>query len=630
MPVGDSFPNKRENIKRLYLVIILIIFLQFFILNRDQKSIISYSEFLSFLDKGSIQEVLISNDKIQSRIQESESREPKWVLTYRVNDPELIHQLKSQKVKFSEIPQANWMSGVMTWIGSFLLLLILWRFLFARIQGTSSEIVSFGKSKAKVYVERDLKTKFSDVAGVDEAKLELKEVVDFLKSPQKFTKLGGRMPKGILLVGPPGTGKTLLARAVAGEAGVSFFSINGSEFVEMFVGLGAARVRDLFQQARKNIPCIIFIDELDALGKSRGISMVGGGANEEKEQTLNQLLAELDGFDPSPGVVLLAATNRPEILDPALLRSGRFDRQIAIDKPDLKGREAILKIHLKKIQISKDIDPTQLASITSGFSGADLENLVNESALVATRRSAENVEMDDFTQAVERIVGGMERKSRVMSIDEKRRVACHEMGHATVSLVLNEFTEIIHKVSIIPRGIGALGYVMRRPVEDRYLMSQFELENKIIVLLGGRSAEEHFYGNYSTGAADDLEHVTEIARSMVMQYGMSKELGMLAYEKIDSLFLAGGVQRINSYSEETAQIIDHEIINLVRKCYQKALEIITEHRKFIEEGIELLMKKESLNESELRELKVEYFPKKGKMTIKANSVSIKDSQDRGI
>ena len=435
----------------------LLLLFQYFLINRDQKQVVTYNDFLNHIEQKDLDQVLLGKDRIEAKLKSADPKKAKVIFTNRVEDPDLVTKLKNSNVSFSGIPESTWWSSLLTWLGSFMILFFFWRFFFGRIQGPQSEMLTFGKSKAKVYVERDLKTKFNDVAGVDEAKEELKEVVEFLKSPDKFTKLGGRMPKGILLVGPPGTGKTLLARAVAGEAGVSFFSINGSEFVEMFVGLGAARVRDLFQQARKNVPCIIFIDELDALGKARGISVISGGSNEEKEQTLNQLLAELDGFDPSPGVVLLAATNRPEILDPALLRSGRFDRQIEIDKPDRKGREAILNIHLKKIKVISGIDVSQLASITSGFSGADLENLVNEAALVATRRQASEVEMEDFTHGVERIIGGMERKSRVIGADEKKRVAFHEMGHATLSLSLKDHSETIHKVSIIPRGISARG-----------------------------------------------------------------------------------------------------------------------------------------------------------------------------
>ncbi len=613
MPIGDVSNKKKNNFKNVLFLILLIVFFQILIFNREKKEFVSYSEFWDYLDQGKVEEVFLSKDTIQLMMKSSDHTLSKSKYVYNVNDPDLISRLKTSKIRFSEIPDSSLFSGLLSWIGTLILLFVFWRLIFGRFQGgTSSDLLTIGKSKAKIYIEHDLKTKFSDVAGVDEAKEELKELVDFLKSPEKFSKLGGRMPKGILLVGPPGTGKTLLARAVAGEAEVSFFSINGSEFVEMFVGLGAARVRDLFQQARKSVPCIIFIDELDALGRSRGFNVMSGGVNEEKEQTLNQLLAELDGFDPSPGVVLLAATNRPEILDPALLRSGRFDRQIAIDKPDKKGREAILKIHLKKIRLSNDVDPDHLASITSGFSGADLENLVNESAMVATRRSAEYVEMQDFTQGVERLIGGLERKSRVMSAEEKRRVACHEMGHATLSLVLNERSETVHKISIIPRGVGALGYTMKRPLEDRYLMSQTDLKNKIIVLLGGRAAEDLFYHDLSTGASDDLDQVTELARAMIMQYGMGTSSGMLTYEKIEFPFIVGSIPRYHDYSEDTAQKIDQEIRELVGDCYQSALDLVKLKKKFIEEGVKKLLIKESLNESELKELVADFLHKSGK------------------
>jgi cell division protease FtsH len=450
-------------------------------------------------------------------------------------------------------------------------------------------------------VEKKTGVTFADVAGVDEAKAELQEVVEFLKDPKKYGRLGARMPKGVLLVGPPGTGKTLLARAVAGEAGVAFFSISGSEFVEMFVGVGAARVRDLFEQARQKAPAIIFIDELDALGRARGSYGVGG--HDEKEQTLNQLLAELDGFDPSTGLVLLAATNRPEILDPALLRAGRFDRQVLVDRPDKAGRLQILQVHIKKIRLAPEVSLEQVAALTPGFSVADLANLVNEAALLATRRGAETVTLKDFTEAVERIIAGLEKKNRVLNATERRVVAHHEMGHAMVSMALPG-TDPIHKVSIIPRGVGALGYTIQRPTEDRFLMTRGELENKMAVLLGGRAAEEVVFGHLSTGAADDLVKVTDIARSMVMRYGMVKALGHMAYEEERSPFLAGmPAQGPREYSEETAREIDVAVRDIVRAAYDKALGILTREKKLLERWAQKLLEKETLAEAELGELR---------------------------
>jgi cell division protease FtsH len=458
---------------------------------------------------------------------------------------------------------------------------------FAGQQGMGG-FMSIGKSRAKVYVERQTGVTFADVAGVDEAKAELQEVIEFLKDPGKYGRLGARVPKGILLVGPPGTGKTLLARAVAGEAGVPFFSISGAEFVEMFVGVGAARVRDLFDQARQKAPAIIFIDELDALGRARGSYGLGG--HDEKEQTLNQLLSELDGFDPSTGVVLLAATNRPEILDPALLRAGRFDRQVLVDRPDKKGRIQILEVHAKKIRLAPGLSIEQVAALTPGFSGADLANLVNEAALLATRSGAESVSLEDFTQAVERIVAGLEKKSRVLNETERRVVAHHEMGHALVAMALPG-TDPVHKVSIIPRGVGALGYTIQRPTEDRFLMTREELENKMAVLLGGRAAEEVCFGRLSTGAADDLVKVANIARGMVMRYGMVESLGPLAYEEE------------RAYSEQTAREIDVAVREIVKAAHDKAHAILTRDRALLERGAALLLQKETLTEAELGALR---------------------------
>jgi cell division protease FtsH len=442
-------------------------------------------------------------------------------------------------------------------------------------------------------VETNTRVTFDDVAGVDEAKDELREIVAFLKQPKEYGRLGARVPKGILLVGPPGTGKTLLARAVAGEAGVPFFSISGSEFVEMFVGVGAARVRDLFEQAAKEAPCIIFIDELDALGRARGMGPFGG--HDEKEQTLNQLLAELDGFDPQQGIVLLAATNRPEILDAALLRAGRFDRQVLVDRPDKIGRLAILQIHLKRVRLGPDIRPEQVAELTPGFSGAELANLINEAALLATRRGAEAVAMDDFNQAIERIVAGLEKKNRLLNPPERRVVAYHEMGHALVAKALPGM-DPVHKISIIPRGVGALGYTIQRPTEDRFLMTKAELENKMAVLYGGRAAEMLVFGEVSTGAADDLQKIADIARSMVLRFGMADKLGQIAFEQTRRSFLGDGMPDMGpkDYSEETAREIDCAVRELANLARERALSVLKANRAALDAGAERLLETETM------------------------------------
>lgn len=572
-----------------------------FVTYRATTEVVPYNQFLTLLNEGKVESVIIEGERIQGKFKDVGPDKKTQFLTLKMDDPALIPLLTRSGIRFEAIREPTFFKNLASWLLPGLFLFGLWWYFLGRMGRAQGQFMSIGKSTAKVYVERDLKTKFSDVAGVDEAKFELEEVVQFLKDPSKYGRLGGRMPKGILLVGPPGTGKTLMARAVAGEASVPFFSINGSEFVEMFVGLGAARVRDLFVQARSQAPCIIFIDELDAIGKSRGVSALAGG-HDEKEQTLNQLLAELDGFDPSQGVVLLAATNRPEILDPALLRSGRFDRQVVLDKPDRKGRTEILKIHLKNLQASEEIELDQLASLTTGFSGADLANLVNEAALIATRRGATLVEQSDFTNGIERIVGGLERKSRVLSPEEKRRIAYHEMGHTAVSFAL-EKGEAVHKVSIIPRGIGALGHTMLRPTEERYLIDKGELESKIAVLLGGRASERIFLNGISTGAADDLDKATDIARAMVTRYGMSDALGLLTYDReVAPLLGEGLLQRSHDYSEATAERIDDEIKNLIDRGFALSTQTIEENRPFIEECVRMLLEKETLDESTLKEV----------------------------
>jgi cell division protease FtsH len=481
----------------------------------------------------------------------------------------------------------------------------LYMFFFRKIiekQGLGG-MMNVGKSKAKVYVEKDTGVTFADVAGVDEAEAELQEIVSFLRDKEKYGRLGARIPKGVLLVGPPGTGKTLIAKAVAGEAKVPFFSISGSEFVEMFVGVGAARVRDLFEQARKAAPCIIFIDELDALGRAR-MGPGGFGGHDEKEQTLNQLLTELDGFDPREGIVLLAATNRPEVLDPALLRAGRFDRQVVVDRPDKSGRAAILKVHMKKVQIAREVDIEQVAAITPGMTGADLANLVNEAAIVATRRGASKVTMDDFTAAVERIIAGAEKKSRVLNPEDRRRVAYHEMGHALAASALTG-TDPVHKVSIIPRSIGALGYTMQRPTEDKFLITTGNLKNRMVVLMAGRAAEDLIFGEISTGAADDLARTTDIARQIVTRFGMASELGQAVFERQSSAYLGDNMMGLKQkdYSEETAREIDLAVKKLIDEAYARAKAILRQRRQDLDAGTALLLEKETITPEDFAPLR---------------------------
>lgn len=563
---------------------------------------VPYSQFQQSLKEGQIKEIAISNNVIQGTYKSPQADGRSRFMTTRV-DPELARDLAPYDVQFSGVIENTWFREILSWVLPALVFYLVWMFLARKMTeqgGLGGGFLSIGKSKAKVYMETDTKVTFDDVAGVDEAKEELREVVGFLKDPKSHGRLGGRIPKGVLLVGPPGTGKTLLARAVAGEAGVPFFSISGSEFVEMFVGVGAARVRDLFDQGRQKAPAIIFIDELDALGRARGAYGLGG--HDEKEQTLNQLLVEMDGFDPSQGLILLAATNRPEILDPALLRAGRFDRQVLVDRPDKKGRVQILHVHLKKVRLAPDVDPEQIAALTPGFTGADIANLVNEAALVATRRGADAVTLVDFTAAVERIVAGLEKKNRILNPFERKVVAYHEMGHALIALSLPG-TDPVHKISIIPRGISALGYTIQRPTEDRFLMTREELENKMTILLGGRAAERIVFGHFSTGAADDLVKVTDIARSMVMRYGMDEKLGPIAYEGDRAAFLAEMPALLERhYSEDTAREIDRAIREVVEQAFSKAIDILQTRRQVLEEGARRLLQQETLVEQDLLQL----------------------------
>ncbi len=581
----------------------LLMAFQYFFTTATQVTQIPYSQFETYLDEGRIAEVAVSDRFIQGTFKQPVDGRPMFITT-RV-EPDLARQLQERGVVVTGQIESTFLRDLLSWIVPVLLIVGIWMFALKRMGGgIGGGLMQIGKSKAKVYVQSDTGVTFKDVAGVDEAKDELKEIVDFLKDPQGYGRLGGRMPKGVLLVGPPGTGKTLLARAVAGEAGVPFFSISGSEFVEMFVGVGAARVRDLFEQARAKAPAIIFIDELDALGRARGIGPMAGG-HEEKEQTLNQLLVELDGFDPSTGLVLLAATNRPEILDPALLRAGRFDRQVLVDRPDRKGRVQILNVHLKKAKLAPDVEPEKIAALTPGFTGADLANLVNEATLLATRRKAGAVTMEDFNNAVERIVAGLEKRNRLLNPKEREIVAYHEMGHALVAMALPG-VDPVHKVSIIPRGIGALGYTIQRPTEDRFLMTLEELENKMAVLLGGRAAEKIVFGHLSTGAADDLAKVTDIARAIVTRYGMSERLGHIALEKDRRSFLAtdqpyyGPQER--TYSDETAAAVDKEVRRIVDETFERTVGLLAERRDELERTARRLLEKETLDGLEIQEL----------------------------
>jgi cell division protease FtsH len=561
---------------------------------------IPYSQFEELLASGQVESVTVGDRFLRGKLKQPLPDGREQFVTTRV-DPAIAGQLAASKVRFEGAVESNFLKQLLSWVLPALVFFAIWSMFMRRLAGQQGVggLMSIGKSKAKVYVESDTKITFDEVAGVDEAKAELQEVVNFLKEPAGYARLGARIPKGILLVGPPGTGKTLLARAVAGEARVPFFSISGSEFVEMFVGVGAARVRDLFEQARSHAPCIIFIDELDALGRARTIGG-GFGGHDEKEQTLNQLLAELDGFDPSGGIVLLAATNRPEILDPALLRAGRFDRQVLVDRPDKRGREAILKVHVRKVKLGQDVDVAAVAALTPGFSGAELANLVNEAALRATRRSGEAVTMDDFTNAIERIVAGLEKRSRLMNPREREVVANHELGHALVAASIPG-VDPVHKVSIIPRGIGALGYTMQRPTEDRFLMSRSELCSRMTVLLGGRAAEALVFGEISTGAADDLDRATDIARHMVTRFGMSEKLGQAVYEPQRTALLGEGIPGISEprqYSEDTAREIDCEIRQLVDTAFREATAILARRRADLEAGARLLLDKETLTVAE--------------------------------
>ncbi|MBD1876746.1 ATP-dependent metallopeptidase FtsH/Yme1/Tma family protein [Nodosilinea sp. FACHB-131] len=585
------------------LLLLNIVFSGFF---GNQTAREPYSMFIHRVQEQEVLRASVGQNEIRYQVKDPTTGEAGAVYsTTPIFDLQLPQLLEDKGVEFAAVPppKGQWFGSLLSWVIPPLIFIGVWRFFLARGAGGPQGALSIGKSKAKVYVEGDAgKITFDDVAGVEEAKAELVEVVDFLKTPQRFTDLGAKIPKGVLLVGPPGTGKTLMAKAVAGEAGVPFFSISGSEFVELFVGVGSSRVRDLFEQAKKQSPCIIFIDELDAIGKSRSSSSFYGG-NDEREQTLNQLLTEMDGFEAGgTTVIVLAATNRPETLDPALLRPGRFDRQVLVDRPDLKGREAILKIHAKDVKLADTVDLKTTATRTPGFAGADLANLVNEAALLAARRGSTVVEQEDFSEAIERVVAGLEKKSRVLNDKEKKIVAYHEVGHALVGAMMPG-TDEVEKISIVPRGMAALGYTLQLPTEDRFLRDEAELKGQIATLLGGRSAEEIIFGSITTGASNDLQRATDLAEQMVTTYGMSQVLGPLAYDRAQrNAFLDGGMPNARRpISEETAKAIDEEVKAIVEEGHQRALDILKQNRELLETLAQQLLEAEVIEGAPLRE-----------------------------
>jgi cell division protease FtsH len=600
---GPKSPDPSQNkvhFSLWYFVValLLITWLQGY-MAEPQREKIPYSEFKQWVRDGRVENLVLQQDRIRGEFKDDKGQLQHFV-ALRVEDPELVQVLDQKGVKYTGYAENKWVGLLLSWMLPLAFFIFFWSFLMKRMGAGPQGVLSVGKARVKIYAQKEVGITFDDVAGIDEAKTELQEIVQFLKYPEKFQKLGGRIPKGVLLVGAPGTGKTLLAKAVAGEAGVPFFSISGSEFVEMFVGVGAARVRDLFGQAKEQAPCIIFIDELDALGKARGLNPMGG--HDEREQTLNQLLVEMDGFDPRSGVIIMAATNRPEILDPALLRPGRFDRHVAIDKPDIRGREAILKIHAKDVKLDPEVDLKKIASLTPGFVGADLANLVNEAALIAARRDGETVTMADFQEAADRIIGGLEKKNRAMNPKEKEIVAYHESGHALTAMMLPN-ADPVNKVSIIPRGIAALGYTQQLPTEDRYLMTRDELLDRLKVLLGGRVSEELVFGDISTGAMNDLQRATDIARSMVTEYGMSDRLGPLTYAREPrSAYLDLGLgSRTREYSERTAEGIDEEISRIIEEAYQDTRSILKDQRGNLQRLAGILLEKESIEGDELKD-----------------------------
>jgi len=589
------------NIWYFVLAIWGVILLQHFIFSQFRPVVIPYSEFIQAVIDDKVIEISIGKDRITGKMKSGEKGGEILFTTIRV-DTDLSQKLAEHKVKFSGQVENTFFKTLLSWVVPVFLFFGVWFFLMRRMQAGQAGIMSFGKNKAKIVGEKDIQTRFDDVAGADEAKEELQEIINFLENSHLYQEIGGQMPKGVLLVGPPGTGKTLIARAVAGEAGVPFFSISGSDFVEMFVGMGAARVRDLFVQAREKAPCIIFIDELDAIGKARGAGMIGG--HDEREQTLNQLLVEMDGFDTRVGIVIMAATNRPEVLDPALLRSGRFDRQILVDRPDINGREAILNIHAQKIKLADDVDLKVIAQKTPGFSGADLANAINEAALLAVRKNKQKVGMEELDEAVDRIIGGLEKKNRVINPKEKKIVAYHEVGHALVAALTSE-AEPVHKISIIPRGLAALGYTQQRPTEDRYLMSHKELLFKIDVLLGGRVAEKIMFDSVTTGAGNDLMRATDIARAIVSEYGMGETLGLSTYPKQGAPVFLQSQQTFGGgreYSDETAAQLDREVKSILDQREKHVMDLLTSRKETMVKIAEKLLEKEVIYEEDFKKM----------------------------
>jgi len=593
-------------------VFLLLALGQAFYFSMQGGETISYSDFKQRVRDGSVQEVVVAEDRVRGIMKGGPKGSHPFV-AIRIEDPKLLEDLEKAGIKFTGEAPNKWLAEIVGWIIPIIFLIALWSFFFRRMGGAEGGVMSFARSRAKIYADDDVKVRFSDVAGVDEAEDELREIVEFLKNPRKYTTIGGRIPKGVLLVGPPGTGKTLLARAVAGEAKVPFFSLSGSEFVEMFVGVGAARVRDLFAQAEGKAPCIVFIDELDALGKVRIQTPMG--SHEEREQTLNQLLAEMDGFDGRKGVIIMGATNRPEVLDPALLRPGRFDRQVLVDKPDVRGREEILRIHVKTVKLADGVDLKVMAARTAGFAGADLANLVNEAALLAARKDKPAVEMKDLDEAIDRLIAGLEKK-RVMSDKERRIVAYHESGHAIVASVLPGL-DPVHKISIVQRGFGALGYTMQLPLEDRYLLTREDLLSQLAVLLGGRSAEEIAFGRISTGAQNDLQRATDIARSMVTEFGMSDVLGAVNYNgKQRSMFIdMPFASERGNYSEDTALKIDAEVNRILGEAHETARRVLRERRSTLDALSERLLEKEVIESDELKAIMGTLPPKDPQGTV---------------
>ncbi len=602
--------NWRRYLPWIWPGFLLLILASFYLFPYHQRELLAYSEFKELLRQGLVDNLVISRDIIEGDLKPQAiavlnqlrknpvKKEARTFRTIRLDDPDLLPLLEKKGIRYEARPEVTWLTSLLSWLIPLALFFVIWIYFLKRIGGgPPGGLTAIGKSKAKIYIENEIDITFADVAGVDEAVEELKEIIDFLKNPQKFTALGGKIPKGVLLVGPPGTGKTLLAKAVAGEARVPFLSLSGSSFVEMFVGVGAARVRDLFATAEAKAPCIIFIDEIDALGKARGVSPLAGV--DEREQTLTQLLTEMDGFDTKKGVIIIAATNRPEILDPALLRPGRFDRHIVVDRPDLRGREAILKVHTRRVKLAPDVDLHVIAARTPGMVGADLANIVNEAALLAARRGKSAVTMEEFEEAIDRVIAGLEKKNRYITRKEKEIIAYHESGHALVAASVPH-ADPVHRVSIIPRGVAALGYTLQLPTEDRYLMTKSELLDRLTVLLGGRAAEELIFGEASTGAQNDLEKATAIARSMIMEYGMSDRLGPQSFRERQAHFLPVIPQESKHYIEATAREIDTEVQNIILHCYQRAQDILLKNRDRLEALAQHLLEKEILEGDDLK------------------------------